>query len=77
MTFEHIASNTGVLGGKPIIKGTRISVDFILQLIASGATIDDIVKKYPHLKREAVVEAVLYAGKVVSNEILIDLRNVA
>lgn len=77
MTFEHITSNTGVLGGKPIIKGTRISVDFILQLIASGATIDDIVKKYPHLKREAVVEAVLYAGKVVSNEILIDLRNVA
>ena len=77
MTFEHIASNTGVLGGKPIIKGTRISVDFILQLIASGATIDDIVKKYPHLKREAVVEAVLYAGRVVSNEILIDLRNVA
>jgi len=77
MTFEHITSNTGVLGGKPIIKGTRISVDFILQLIASGATIDDIVKKYPHLKREAVVEAVLYAGRVVSNEILIDLRNVA
>lgn len=77
MTFEHITSNTGILGGKPIIKGTRISVDFILQLIASGATIDDIVKKYPHLKREAVVEAVLYAGKVVSNEILIDLRNVA
>ncbi len=77
MTFEHITSNSGVLGGKPIIKGTRISVDFILQLIASGATIDDIVKKYPHLKREAVVEAVLYAGRVVSNEILIDLRNVA
>ncbi|MDZ4847142.1 MAG: DUF433 domain-containing protein [Chitinophagales bacterium] len=77
MTFEHITSNTGILGGKPIVKGTRISVDFILQLIASGATIDDIVKKYPHLKREAVVEAILYAGRVVSNEILIDLRNVA
>lgn len=77
MTFEHITSNADILRGKPIIKGTRISVDFILQLIASGATLDDIVKKYPHLKREAVVEAVLYAGKVVSNEILIDLRSVA
>ena len=77
MTFKYITSTPGILGGKPIIKGTRISVDFILQMIASGGTIDDIVKKYPQLKKEAVVEAVLYAGKVVSNEILIDLKDVA
>ena len=76
MNFEFITSDKEIMSGKPIIAGTRISVDFILQLIASGGTIDEIVSKYPQLKKEAVVEAVQYAGKVVSNEIIIH-RNVA
>jgi uncharacterized protein (DUF433 family) len=77
MDFEYITADKEILGGKPIIKDTRISVDFILQLVASGATIDEIINKYSQLKKEAVVEAILYAGKVVSNEINITLRNVA
>ncbi|GDX53120.1 hypothetical protein LBMAG27_21670 [Bacteroidota bacterium] len=76
MNSEYITSDKEILGGKPIIAGTRISVDFILQLIASGGSIEEIISKYPQLKKEAVVEAVLYAGKVVSNEIIIH-RNVA
>jgi uncharacterized protein (DUF433 family) len=77
MNFEYIASDKEILGGRPIIFGTRLSVDFILQLIASGATIDDIIGKYPQLKKEAVIEAILYAAKVVSNEIIITLKSVA
>ena len=77
MQFEHITTNPEILNGKPIIKETRISVDFILQLVASGAGVEDIVKKYPHLKREAVAEALLYASEVVKNEIVIDLKSVA
>jgi uncharacterized protein (DUF433 family) len=77
MNFKYITSDKEILGGKPIIAGTRISVDYILQLIASGGSINEIVKKYPQLNQEAVTEAVLYAGKVVSNEIIINLRNVA
>lgn len=76
MNSEYITSDKEILGGKPIIAGTRISVDFILQLIASGGSIEEIISKYPQLKKDAVVEAVLYAGKVVSNEIIIH-RNVA
>ena len=57
MNFEYITSDKEILSGKPIIAGTRISVDFILQLIASGGTIEEIVSKYPQLKKEAVVEA--------------------
>ncbi|MFM9948915.1 MAG: DUF433 domain-containing protein [Saprospiraceae bacterium] len=49
-------------GGKPIIKGTRISVDFILELVASGASVGDIVRTYPHLTLEGVKEAIQYAS---------------
>ncbi|MBK7474842.1 MAG: DUF433 domain-containing protein [Haliscomenobacter sp.] len=55
--FEYIATNPQVLGGKPIIKGTRISVEFILELVASGASVKDIVAAYPDLPEEAVKEA--------------------
>jgi uncharacterized protein (DUF433 family) len=55
--FERIESNPAVLRGKPCIKGTRISVEFILELVASGATREDILKAYPHLTREDVDEA--------------------
>lgn len=58
--FEHIMTNPKILGGKPIIIGTRISVEFILELIASGASVRDIVEAYPHLKEEAIREAIQY-----------------
>lgn len=48
-TFERITSNPGILGGKPCVKGTRISVEFLLELLASGASRADILKDYPHL----------------------------
>ncbi len=47
--YIYITFNPEILNGKPIIKGTRISVEFIMELIASGASVDDIVKEYPHL----------------------------
>ena len=60
--FKYIATNPQVLGGKPIIKGTRISVEFILELVASGASVKDIVAAYPDLPEEAVKEAMEYAA---------------
>lgn len=61
MEFPNIISDPEILGGKPIIKDSRISVQLILEWIASGATVQDIVKKFPHLTEEIVQEAVLYA----------------
>jgi len=58
MQFEHITTNPKILGGKPIIKDTRISVEFILELLTSGAAVKDIVEAYPHLSEEAVLFAV-------------------
>ena len=55
--FKYIATDPKVLGGKPIIKGTRIRVECILELGASGASVQDIVAAYPDLPKEAVEEA--------------------
>jgi uncharacterized protein (DUF433 family) len=55
-----IHSELKILGGKPCIKGTRISVEFILELIASGATVETIVSAYPHLTKKAIMKAINY-----------------
>lgn len=58
--FQHIHSNKEILGGKPIIKGTRISVQFIHELIASGATSESILLAYPQLTIHGVEEAISF-----------------
>ena len=60
--FDRITSKAEILGGKPVIRETRISVEMILEWVASGATRDDILKKHPHLTAEDVDQAVEYAG---------------
>ena len=55
--FNHIAYNNEILNGKPHIVGTRLSIEFILELFASGATRDEVIKAYPQLTVEAVDEA--------------------
>jgi len=58
--FKHIAYNPEILNGKPYVVGTRLSIDFIWELFANGATKDDILKAYPQLTVEAVEEALRY-----------------
>jgi uncharacterized protein (DUF433 family) len=69
--FDRITADPAILGGKPCIKGTRISVDFLLELIAHGASREDILKAYPHLSAEDVEQAVLYAARFLKNEVVI------
>jgi uncharacterized protein (DUF433 family) len=69
--FNHIVSNPDILHGKPCIRGTRISVEFILELIAGGATRDDILRNYPHLTAEGLEEAIRYASQFLANEVVI------
>lgn len=77
MEFPHIISDPDILGGKPIIKGSRISVQLILEWIAGGATVQDILQKYPHLTETGIQEALLYAARFASNDILIEVRTEA
>lgn len=58
--FDRIVSDQEILGGKPIIRGTRISVEFILELVASGASMSDIVQAYSFLTEEDVRQAIAY-----------------
>ncbi len=69
--FDRISSNPAVLGGKPCVNGTRISVEFILELVASGATRADIVTAYPHLTEADVEQALRYAARFLQNEVVI------
>lgn len=72
--FNHIAYNPEILSGKPHIIGTRLSIEFILELVASGATKDDMLKTYTQLTAEAIEEALRYAAQSVKNEILLDVK---
>jgi len=68
---QGITFNLKILGGKPIIKGTRISVQFILELLSAGMEIDEILEQYPHLQREDILAALDYAAKTIANEEII------
>jgi len=68
--FSRITSDPAILGGKPCIRGTRISVEFILELVASGASRADIVRVYPQLSVEDVAEALSYAARFLKHDVL-------
>lgn len=68
MKNPQIISDPEILGGKPIIKGTRISVELILDRIASGMSEKEILKDYPHLNSEQIKAAVSYAKDIVSQK---------
>lgn len=71
--YTRIMSDPAILGGKPIIKGSRISVEFLLELFASGATRNDVLKAYTHLTSEDIEEALRYAAEALKHDRVIPL----
>jgi uncharacterized protein (DUF433 family) len=61
-----IEADPGIMVGKPVIKGTRITVELILDKLAEGQTVEQILEDYPHLTREGVQAALRYAAESVS-----------
>ncbi len=74
---DWITCSPGILGGKPCVRGTRLSVEFLLELIAGGATREEIVKSYPQLSLDSIAAAVRYAVEVLRNETIWDVRDSA
>ena len=65
--LERITMNPKVMTGKPVIKGTRLTVEFILNLMAHGATVQEIVGEYKGLKKEDIQACILFASKALEN----------
>ena len=65
---ERIKVNPKILGGKPVIKGTRIPVYLILELLSAGYDFKRIIKAYPTLTEEDIKAAVDYAVQIVKNQ---------
>jgi len=70
--LRRITFDKDILTGKPIIRGMRISVDMILELLAKGATVEEILEDYPQLERADLQAALLYAHRLVAGETILD-----
>ena len=66
---DHVHSDPKILFGKPVIKNTRISVELILEKMADGYSLDDILKGYPAITKEDIKACLLYASHAIKNEI--------
>lgn len=66
--LDRIQVKPGLCGGKPVIRGLRFTVDFVLKLLGDGYTADDIVREYPELEREDVFQAAKYGAWLASEK---------
>jgi uncharacterized protein (DUF433 family) len=66
---KHIESKPEVLFGKPVIVNTRISVDLVLEKLASGDSVEDLIEAYPHLRKDDIYACLLFAAETIKNEI--------
>jgi uncharacterized protein (DUF433 family) len=60
--FKRITQNPAVMGGKPCIRGLRVTVGMLVGQIGAGRTIDELLADYPYLEREDILEALRYAA---------------
>ncbi len=63
--LERIALNPKIMTGKPVIKGTRLTVQFILNLMANGAEIKEIIEEYPNVTKEDILACLFYASETI------------
>ena len=71
--LTRITINPKVMIGKPVIRGTRLTVEFILNLLAHGATMDEIITEYQGLKVEDVRACILFATKSLETTVFMPL----
>lgn len=65
--FPRITRNPKVMGGKPCIRGMRVTVGMIAAQISEGASIDEMLEHFPYLEREDILQAIGFAGALASN----------
>lgn len=72
MDHPLIERNPQVMLGKPVVKGTRITVELIMRKLSDGFTVEDILAMYPHLRMEQVQAVFAYAADKIANEIVVE-----
>jgi len=77
MGMKNIVTDPTILAGKPVIRGTRIPVYLILNLLAQGYTFERVIKAYPQLKRDDITAALEYAHNMAKREEIFDLPRMA
>ena len=70
-----IVSNPKIMMGKPVIRGTRITVELILEKFAAGQTEDQILAAYPHITRDGVRAALAFAAEALQASIVYPLEH--
>jgi len=65
---DRIIVDPKVLVGKPVIRGTRIAVEFVVDLLGRGCTTEEILREYDHLTPEDIQACLAYAGEVLRSE---------
>jgi uncharacterized protein (DUF433 family) len=71
--LKRIAINPKVMTGKPVIKGTRLTVEFILNLMAHGATVQEILDEYKGLTQADIQACILFASKALESTVFMPL----
>ncbi len=66
--MDRITIDPEILSGKPVIKGTRIPVYLVIELLANGMTEEEILQQYPTLMKADIKAALVYASKCLENE---------
>ncbi len=69
--MDRITADPGIMPGKPIIKGTRITVEILLKKLSGGYAVDDLLRDYPHLTKEDILSGVRHASEIIANEEMI------
>ncbi len=72
-----IVLNPKIMAGKPIIRGTRLTVQYILNLLVHGSTIDEILQEYKGLTKEDILACLLYAAEVLEDTTFMPLVETA
>ena len=71
---EMIVSNPGVMMGKPVIAGTRITVELILEKLAAGETVEQVLEAHPRLNEDAVRAALAFAAEALRADVVYPLE---
>lgn len=73
---NRIVTNAEILSGKPVIAGTRISVELILDCLASGWSVAEIIENYPHVSWEDVCAALAFAADVIRQKPFVKVEDI-